>query len=317
MTVPLFRSIFWAFALLAWRAGSASGAFTYTTIDHPLAGVGGTVPNDIEGGQIVGSYLDASGVTHGFLFDGATWSTLDHPAAAAPGGTAAYGISDGVVCGSYVDASGQTLGFLYDGVNWTTLDRPPLGIGPVDTFARGISDGTVVGYSIENVAARGFVYRDGVFTDLVIPGAVGTFPQDVDPGRIVGTYDDLVETHGFLYDGAVVTTLDHPLGLPLGTFVTGIDGPNVVGNYLSLQDGMGHGFLYDGKQYIPIDVPGATDTSVNGISGSRVVGTYADADGQRHGFVASVPEPVVAGTALACLALMARPCRRRRRERGA
>lgn len=314
MTVPLFRSILWAFAaLLTWRAASASGAFTYTTIDHPLAGVGGTVPNDIEGSQIVGSYLDAAGVTHGFLFDGGTWSTLDHPAAAAPQGTEAYGIFDGTICGTYVDASGQTFGFLYDGVNWTTLAHPPLGIGPADTFARGISSGTVVGYSIENVVARGFVYRDGVFTDLVIPGAVGTFPQDVDAERIVGTYDDLIETHGFLYDGAILTTLDHPLGLPLGTFVAGIDGPNVVGSYLSLQDGRGHGFLYDGANYIPIDVPGATDTSANGISGTRVVGTYVDPDGQRHGFVASVPEPAVAGTALTWIALMKRPCRRRER----
>jgi hypothetical protein len=177
----------------------------------------------------------------------------------------------------------------------------------VDTFARGISDGTVVGYSIESLVARGFVYRDGVFTDLVIPGAAGTFPQDLDATRIAGTYDDLVETHGFVYDGSVVTTLDHPLGLPLGTFVMGIDGPNVVGSYLSLQDGMGHGFLYDGTQYLPIDVPGATDTSVNGISGTRVVGTYVDADGQRHGFVASVPEPAVAGTTLACIVLLTRP----------
>ena len=315
MSVPLFRSILCALvALLTWCATAASGAFTYTTIDHPLAGVGGTVPNDIEGSQIVGSYLDASGVSHGFLYDGATWSTLDHPASAAPRGTAAYGVSDGIICGTYVDASGQTLGFLYDGVNWTTLERPPLGVGPVDTFARGIADGTVVGYSIESLVARGFIYRDGVFTDLVIPGAVGTFPQDIDGPRIVGTYDDLIETHGFLYDGTVVTTLDHPLGLPLGTFVTGIDGPNMVGSYLSLQDGMGHGFLYDGAQYIPIDVPGATDTSANGISGTRVVGTYVDAAGQRHGFVASVPEPVVAGATLTWAALMRRPCRRRERE---
>jgi hypothetical protein len=276
--------------LLGPGAAAVSAAFVFTTLDAPLAGAGGTTPNDVEGNGIVGSFLDAAGASHGFLYDGSTWTTLDHPDAAAPRGTAAYGISNGIICGTFVDSTGQTFGFLYDGANWTTLQRPSLAGAPADTFARGISDGTVVGYSIESLVARGFAYRGGTFTDVLVPGGLGTFPQDVDGSRIVGTYDDLLGTHGFVLDGGIPQTLDHPLGL-LGTFVNGVDGTSVVGNYLDLLDGSSHGFLFEGGNYIPIDVPGATDTAATGVYGSSMVGTYVDAAGMTHGFVTTVPEP--------------------------
>ena len=298
--------------LLGPGATPASAAFVFTTIDAPLAGAGGTTPNDVEGNRIVGSFLDAAGVRHGFLYDGSTWTTLDHPNAAVPRGTEAYGISGGTICGTFVDSTGQTFGFLYDGANWTTLQRAPLAGGPADTFARGISDGTVVGYSIESLAARGFAYRAGTFTDVMIPGSIGTFPQDVDGGRIVGTFDDALGTHGFLLDGVAIQTLDHPLGL-LGTFVNGVDGTRVVGNYLDLLDGSSHGFLVEGSNYTPIDVPGATDTAATGVYGNRVVGTYVDAAGLTHGFVTTIPEPAGIVTFLFVLgpaALRVRPRRR-------
>jgi hypothetical protein len=294
----------------AWILGPGgarlSAAFSFVTIDHPLAGAGGTMPNDVEAGRIVGTYLDTSAVSHGFIFDGVSWNTLDHPAASAPRGTEGFGISEGLVCGTFVDASGRTFGFLYADGTWTTLERPPLGLGPVDTFARGISEGTVVGYSIESLVARGFIYRDGVFTDLAIPGSTGTFPRDIDQGRIVGNFDDLVSTHGFLYQGGVVEVLDYPFEPVLGTFVRGIDGTNVVGNYVSLVDGHSHGFLFDGTTYVPIDVPGSMDTAATGIDGTRIVGTYTDAAGAPHGFVTTIPEPSSAVASVLALGLLLR-----------
>ena len=305
-----------ALTLVLGAAGQPlSAAFTYTTIDHPLAGPGGTVPQDVEGSLIVGTFLDAAAVSHGFIYDGRTWTTLDAPAAAAPRGTGAYGVSNGTVSGTFVDASGQTFGFLYDGTSWTALEHPSIGVGRVDTVARGISDGTVVGYAIESLAARGFVYRGGAFREVIVPGSIGTFPQDVDGDRIVGTFDDPL-TRGFLLDGNALQVIDHPLGLPLGTFLTGVDGANIVGNYLSATDGRSHGFLFDGTNYIPIDVPGATDTAATGIDGTRIVGTYLDAAGATHGFVATIPEPSWAAGALVALALAPLVRRRRRNAAG-
>jgi hypothetical protein len=293
-----------AAALSASAAQVASAAFVYSTLDNPIAGAGGTLPYDLDGNRIVGTYFDRAGASHAFVYDGATWTTLDHPNAAAPRGTAAYGVSDGVLCGTYVDATGRTLGYTYDGTTWNTLAHPPLATGPVDTFARGVEGDTVVGYFIESQIARGFVYRNGTFTDLVIPAAVGTFPDDTNAGRIVGTVEDVVGSHAFVRDGAVVIPIDHPLGAILGTFGSGIDGGRIVGNYLDFPTGASHGFLYENGTFTPIDYPGATDTTVNGINGDRVVGSYLDAAGVTHGFIASVPEPAEAAAIMASAAAL-------------
>ena len=303
--------------LLVLVVAPAQAALTYTTLDHPLAGGGGTVPYDLDGNTIVGTFRDAAGVAHAFTYDGTTWTTLDHPAAAAPRGTAAYGIDDGIICGAYVDATGQTFGYLFDGVTWTTLAHPPVGLGRPDTFARGISGNTVVGYYIEGPVTRGFVYNAGSFADLIVPGATGTFPEDVDGSRVVGTFEDPLGSHGFLTEGALIAPFDHPLGALLGTFGSGVDGSSVVGTYLSILDGSAHGFLFDRGEYIPVDYPGATDTAVNGINGPRLVGSYVDAAGATHGFLAVVPEPTAA-CLLAALPwwLMRRPSPSRTRQRG-
>jgi hypothetical protein len=295
-----------AAVLLACAAAApAPAAVVYTTVDNPSAGTGGTALYDLDGPRIVGTFFDQAGASHGFVYDGTTWTNVDHPDAVAPRGTAAYGVSNGTIVGAYVDAGGRTFGYAYDGTTWTTLAHPPVATGPVDTFARGVDGDTVVGYFIESQVARGFVYRNGAFTDLVIPAAVGTFPDDIDQGRIVGTIEDLVGSHAFVRDGLLVTPIDHPLGAVLGTFGSGIDGGRIVGNYLDALDGSAHGFLYEGGQFTNVDFPGATDTTVNGINGDRIVGSYQDAAGVTHGFIATVPEPTAAVAAVVTGGLVA------------
>ena len=295
-----------AVSLLTLAAAPASAQFAFTTLDHPLAGPGGTAAYDISGDRVVGTYFDAANASHGFIYDGVTWTTLDHPGAAAPRGTTAFGVSGNRITGTFVDPSGQTFGYLFDGVTFSTIARPPVGGGTADTFTRGVSGDTVVGYSIQGQTARGFVYIGGIITDLPVPGAEATFPDDVDGGRIVGTFDDPLGMHGFVSEGGVTRVLDHPEGTLLGTFVTGVSGPNIVGTYLRFPDATAHGFLYDGTRFIPIDVPGATDTNVNGIEGLRVVGSYTDVTGRTHGFVMTVPEPSLMAVPLVCLWLSSR-----------
>ena len=302
-----FGRVAWAavVGVFALAAVPASAQFPYTTLDHPLAGPRGTAAYDVSGGRIVGTYFDAANVSHGFTYDGATWTTLDHPSAAGPRGTTAFGVSGDRITGTYVNATGQTLGYLYDGVTWRTIARG----GSADTFARGVSRDTVVGYSIEAQTARGFVYDGGLITDLLVPGALDTFPDDIETGRVVGTIENLTGTHGFVSEGGVSRVIDHPMGTLLGTFATGISGPNIAGTYLRFPDGTAHGFLYNGSTFTPIDVPGATDTNVHGIDGLRVVGSYDDAAGRTHGFVMTVPEPSLLAVPLLCLWLLARGAR--------
>ena len=101
------------------------------------------------------------------------------------------------------------------------------------------------------------------------------------------------------------TVIDMPGAI--ATYATGIDGGNIVGRYY---DGSAiHGFSYDGTTYTTLDVPGATDTVLFGIDGSNIVGWYSDANGNVHGFLATIPEP----TTLSLLAVgLLMACRRRR-----
>jgi probable HAF family extracellular repeat protein len=61
-------------------------------------------------GQIVGTYTDASGTSHGFLLDKGTFTPIDVPDATE---TMAGGINArGQIVGSYSDASGTRHGFV-------------------------------------------------------------------------------------------------------------------------------------------------------------------------------------------------------------
>ena len=165
-----------------------------------------TVANGInDAGQIVGSYY-FDGASHGYLYSGGTFSTVDVPTVGGNyGGTAATDINNvGQIVGTYADGYGRH-GFLYSGGSYTTLDDPQ-GLGPYITYtvASGINDA----------------------------------------GQIVGDYYDYDggSWHGFLYSGGTYLTIDDPLAM-LGTYVTGINNAGEIVGYYEDNSGAAHGFL--------------------------------------------------------------------------
>lgn len=101
---------------------------TFTTIGNPLGtlNIARGINNE---GQIVGYYVDSSGVQHGFLDSSGTYTTLSDPLAATlpsgQGGTVALGINNkGQIVGYYVDGNGADHGFLHSGGTYTTIDDP-------------------------------------------------------------------------------------------------------------------------------------------------------------------------------------------------
>jgi len=120
---------------------------TYSFFSEPAAESSGTYPSAInDKGQVVGFYLDASGVTHGFLRQGKTYSTIDAPGAIY---TYANGINNsGTVGGEWGDAAGAAQGFVLTGGGlFTTVDYP----GPLLTAVEGINDhGDISGTYVEN-----------------------------------------------------------------------------------------------------------------------------------------------------------------------
>jgi probable HAF family extracellular repeat protein len=95
----------------------------------------------------VGYYEDASNRSHGFIYSGSTYTTLDAPGACAWCATIVNGINNnGQLVGEYSTASGATLGFEYSGGVYTTINDP-LSQGAGWTVAQGINDnGEIVGY---------------------------------------------------------------------------------------------------------------------------------------------------------------------------
>ena len=107
-------------ALLPIAAASPALAAEYKTLDYP--GSASTAALGIDGKNIVGSYIDSSGHSHGFLYNGVTYSTLDDPLGTQ--GIFPQAISGGNIVGEYDDSSAKGHGFLYNGTTFTTIDDP-------------------------------------------------------------------------------------------------------------------------------------------------------------------------------------------------
>ena len=104
----------------------ASDAFSYSkgkfvTISPP--GATSTQAHGInDAGHIVGTFLDANKVQHGFLLSGGKYKTLDVPGTTA---TNAWGINDqGLITLFAINGKGNYDSFLFDGTSYTMIDVP-------------------------------------------------------------------------------------------------------------------------------------------------------------------------------------------------
>lgn len=274
-------------------------AFTFTSFDVPGAlhtfGFGGN-----NGGQIVGTYIDADGIAHGFLFSHGQFTTIDPPGSVK---TEVVGINNaGEVVGDYtevvVDTTGTTHevehGFLWSHGQFTTIDPP----GAEATEAIGINEaGDVVGFSIARADGRehGFLWSQGRFTGVDVPGATLTDAFSINNrGDIVGVYADADgREHGFLLSRGQFTTVQYPgagftwanaitNGNPEAARIVGAYGPSAQLDVF----GEMHGFVLAQGHFTPLDIPGAASTFPGWISErGDVVGAYRDTQGTFHGFV--------------------------------
>ncbi len=149
---PFLNSSFQGGIGWTWN-GSSYSYFSAPGADPTQLGTATYSINDA--GQIVGYFQDSSGVVHGYLKDGANFTTLDAPG--ANGYTSAQGINNlGYVTGYYVDASGSNNGYLWYNGQFTTIDVPFAGATGTDITA--INDqGDLVGWYMDaNGAFHGF-----------------------------------------------------------------------------------------------------------------------------------------------------------------
>jgi hypothetical protein len=213
-------------------SGKKTVTETYKPVNYPhISGLeqGATAINDA--GQIVGLYIDGSGIYHGYELSAGKYTALNVPFAGATG-TAAYGINNsGEIVGQWFDTTGNTHSFTLIGGTYTPVDYP----GADYTEAEAInSNGDIVGAYGANGVINGFLLSGGTFTSFAVSGAIETGAFGInDAGDIVGEYctTSACETtvqgaQGFLLSGGVFTTITMPG--ESWTFAFGINNSGVI-----------------------------------------------------------------------------------------
>lgn len=226
---------------------TAKGAFM--PIDVP--GATGTTPTFINAeGVIVGSYLDSTGTSHGFVFNKGTFTTISYPGAIGSGLSSINDLGEmsGFYCSDIAcDASAVFHSFVLSRTGQFTSFDPPGATGSE-------------------------------------PSTVSL------PGVMVGSYDTVEEptctTQCLVYvlSQGKYSTLSYP-----GASFTFAGGGNVSNSVTGIyfdSAGNGHGFLENNGAYTSFDFPGASFTEATGINAVAViVGVFIDSDGNEHGFV--------------------------------
>jgi len=294
----------------AQQAPNSGSIQVLTTFDYP--GTGNlTLPQKInERGDIVGEFIDPTGVVRGFVrfSDGSFSAPIADPNDTV-GFTQARGINNsGTVCGDYAHPDGNQSGFFLSGDTFTEYNVP----GAVSTSVLGINDpGDFTGAFDPDGSGifQGYVSRGGTITSFSVPGAISTFAYEINNSKqlVVGYYiDSSGILHGYYRDanGALHFPID-PSG-SVQTILFGLNNRNwVVGRYAD-SSGVTHGlFFVPPNNFFTFDYPGSTFTSLNGINAQGFIcGRYVDASGIAHGFIARVrgtPPTKEAGTEMKAL----------------
>jgi probable HAF family extracellular repeat protein len=159
---------------------------TLTPIVRPYgAGPGGINKYN----SVVGTYIDGNGNAHGFKrYSDGNVIHLTYPGAL---GTRAYGINDtSTIVGFYNGTDSAEHGFIYKNGQWASLQFPN---ATQSTELYGISNSNVI---VGQGQAHGYMYNDGTFKEIAVPGSAETQVRAIAPGGLIAGMADL--THGFL-----------------------------------------------------------------------------------------------------------------------
>lgn len=152
------------------------------------------------GSITVGEYNSDGGgaaLSHGFIFDGSTYTTFDNPSGIS---SRAEDVDGKHIVGEYQTGDSREHGYYYDGNNFATIDFPSA--GSLGSTVSGISGNKIVGYFYPpSFFANGFIYEDGVYSVFNVPSSLGRETEilGVSGNTIVGLYNDSqFHNHGFV-----------------------------------------------------------------------------------------------------------------------
>jgi hypothetical protein len=331
-------------SLMSIRTATAEASLTPTdsagariiTFDAPHAGTGagqGTTPIGIvQGGWIMGSYIDSSNVSHGFLRapDG-TITKFDAPGAGASAGQGTldvWGMNPELeIVGVYLDASNVYHCFLRTPFgNFTTIDAPDAGTAAGQgTDCESVNFvGVIQGdYQDSNGTYHGFVRdRDGTFTTFDAPGSPSGPGQGIYPaifsginreGATIGEFlDENYVWHGYLRTpNGTIVQIDNPnagASAFQGTGTTGINPAGEINGWYIDADNVFHGYLISprGGVVTPVEVPGSGTGAYQGTDACEfmacygginawgtIAGFYVDQNSTYHGYLRAAQGQVV------------------------
>jgi uncharacterized membrane protein len=172
-------------------------------------------------GVVVGEYVDADGIFHGFRWKRGRFTTIDGPGSL---GGAVLDVNDrGHMVGVYLTKDGGARGFLLRKGSYQTFSAP---YGPIDLPFDINNRGQIVGTSLSDrvgTRSHGFLLRRGIggpYTRIGFPGTTQTVARGIDDhGRIVGLYGKPDASSAQRGPAVGAPLLD---SLPLGLAATGL-----------------------------------------------------------------------------------------------
>ncbi|MBM3844741.1 MAG: hypothetical protein FJ405_00450 [Verrucomicrobia bacterium] len=263
-------------------------AFTFETFD--VEGGTETLLSDIRNdGTLVGRFKDSSGVSQGFIQQGTSRTVFN-----VTGTTATFpgGIDNvGRVAGFYRDATDPAVqhGFIRQANGTiTTIDGP----GQTFTYAWRINDAGQV---------NGYWFEDPFFITSFRRATDGTLTTNIFAGSPIGTVtrgmNEAGDTAGWKWDANF--TLQGVIFAGGATNMFTVSGwehtqPGDINNFGEIAGTVNNGFTNTAGFFrrangdtVVFNPPGAVEVEVFGLNDlGQIVGEYADAAGNRHGFIA-------------------------------
>ncbi len=167
---------------------------TWKNYDVPWGSIS-TGIHGIDGGNLIGQYLDSGSIAHGFLYNGTNWTSLNYPGSMS---TTLNGISGNNIVGNWGPGSGPVFGFVYNynTMTWTPLNFPEA----MSTILTSIDGVNIVGtYQDRDFVIHGFLYDGKNWSTLDFPGASRTDITGISGNTIVGSYEAGGYPQGFIY----------------------------------------------------------------------------------------------------------------------
>ena len=260
----------------ATTAAAQNSAYDFVKIEYP-----GAIYTDAHGinnsGHVVGTYQDAQGGLHGYLFDGVTYTTVDFPGSQL---NFVFGIGNaGQILGTYSDVvQGNWTAWIRDAEgNFRTIKYPP----DRSTDVRAINAGGKIVGSWDTGGpnpepAHGFLLDGEQFSLMDYPSGVLSVANGINDANVIsGSYfDSRNRVRGFAHHAGTFVGVDFPGAAETG--IGSINNQNRLAGWMR-QGTQWKGFVLSDNSFrtLTAPVPGATTTLAAAVNDSnQVVGSF-------------------------------------------